>query len=409
MTAGGVIGPLLVLVFAALVVAPSVFLLLLALLSLLPPHTGAPPPGRGQRRFAILIPAHDEERILGETLATIAHLDYPRRRISVHVVADNCNDRTAEVARAHGARVHERSDADRRGKGAALNWLTERVLAEENALDAVVIIDADSAVSTNFLQAMDARLGEGAQVVQARDVIDTSNPHPLVQLRALAFQLICGVRPRAYAALGATCGLYGTGMCLATAVASRYRWNERSVTEDLDMLLGFIEDGLHVVYAPEAAVRSPMPTSFTDAGPQALRWERGKLDSSGRALRVALVAIRAGAWRSAVVAASPALVPPLSIVVAASIFALVASALFSFGALGSLAVVALLSTSAYVARGVALGRASSRALATAAFWVPAYVAWKCLVGARVFLGRGRGTWARTARARSRPSAGGRNP
>ncbi len=409
MSPAAVLSAGLAVAFGALVALPSLYLVVLAILSFLPPRSAPPGPGRGERRFAVLIPAHDEERVIAGTLATIARLDYPRERVSVHVVADNCSDRTADIARAHGACVHERADPDRLGKGAALNWLTERVLAEEPALAAVVIVDADSALSSNFLRAMDARLGAGARAVQALDLVDVSDPRPLVQLRALAFQLICGVRPRAHAAFGATCGLFGTGMCFATSVASRYRWDETSVTEDLDLLLRLIRDGVHVVYAPEATVRSPMPASFRDAGPQALRWESGKLDASGRALRVALRALRAGQWPSAIVAATPALVPPLSIIVGGSVIALVAGALLSSPALASLALVALGCTGAYVARGAALARPSPLALAAAAFWVPGYVAWKCLVAFRVIRGRGRGVWARTTRTPARPSPDGRNP
>jgi cellulose synthase/poly-beta-1,6-N-acetylglucosamine synthase-like glycosyltransferase len=398
----------LVVTFIGFAVLPSLFLLAITILSFLPPRAAPPPPGRADRRFAILIPAHDEERAIGGTLEAIAQLDYPRERVSVHVVADNCTDLTAVVAGAHGACVHERVDPAR-GKGAALNWLTERVLAEEPRLDAVVIVDADCAVSPNFLRAMDARLEAGARVVQALDFVDASDPHPLVQLRALAFQLICGVRPRAYAALGATCGLYGTGMSLTAAVASQYHWDETSVTEDLDLLLRFIHDGVHVAYAPEATVRSAMPASFADAGPQALRWERGKLDASGRALRAAVATIRAGNWPSAAVAVAPALVPPLSVLVASIILALVTSVALSSAPLGWLAAVALVCVAAYVIRGTALARPSPYRLAAAVLWVPGYIVWKCFVAGRVILGQGRGVWTRTARAPVPPSAHGRNP
>jgi cellulose synthase/poly-beta-1,6-N-acetylglucosamine synthase-like glycosyltransferase len=373
-------------------------LLVLAILSFAAPRAPRPAPGRGERRFAILIPAHDEERVIDATLGTIARVDYPPERVSVHLVADNCSDRTAEIARARGVCVHERVAADNPGKGAALNWLTQQVLAEEAGLDAVVIVDADTAVSTNFLRAMDSRLAAGARVIQALDLIDSSRPHPLVYLRALAFALICGVRPHAYAAIGATSGLYGTGMCFSTSIASRYRWDETSVTEDLDQLLMLIRDDVDVVFAPEAEIRSPMPASFSDAAPQALRWERGKLDASGRALRVANGALRRGRWGAALVAAVPAIVPPLSLLVAASALALIASVLLSAAALGWLAAASLACESAYVARGAMLARLSPRALATAALWVPGYVGWKCLVAVRVLLGRGRGEWSRTARA-----------
>ena len=78
--------------------------------------------GPGARRFAILVPAHDEQAVIGRTLASLAALDYPHDRADVWVVADNCTDATAAVAQTHGALVLERRDPARAGKGHALAW-----------------------------------------------------------------------------------------------------------------------------------------------------------------------------------------------------------------------------------------------------------------------------------------------
>src|SRR5581483_6767435 len=85
---------------------------------------------RPDQRFAILVPAHNEERLLPSLLESLAALEYPASLFSVHVVADNCTERTAEYARQSGARVYERVDAERRGKGYALEWLIEQLHRE---------------------------------------------------------------------------------------------------------------------------------------------------------------------------------------------------------------------------------------------------------------------------------------
>src|SRR5438094_422586 len=152
-----------------LITLPSAYLAFLAAVSLLPrrarPRVGT---SADRETFAILVPAHDEERVIARTLASLAGLEYPRDRFSVHVVADNCSDDTAAIARDRGTCVHERTDPHRPGKGAALNWLVDEVLAEHRHVDAFVIVDADSELSPDFLHAMGRHLrGEaGSQALR---------------------------------------------------------------------------------------------------------------------------------------------------------------------------------------------------------------------------------------------------
>src|SRR5262245_28516768 len=112
--------------------------------------------------FAILVPAHNEELLLGRLLDSLARLDYPPDRYTVHVVADNCTDATAPLARAAGATVFERNDTSKRGKGFALHWLLEQMSKAGMRPDAYVVVDADSVVAPDFLRAMACELARGA-------------------------------------------------------------------------------------------------------------------------------------------------------------------------------------------------------------------------------------------------------
>src|SRR5262249_11776939 len=129
--------------------------------------TRRPPVVAPVTRFAVLIPAHDEERLIGRTLDALAAADYPTERLAVHVVADNCTDRTAAIGRQHGVEVHERVAPDDGGKGPALRWLLQRLRDRGDGFDAVVIVDADTTVSPGFFRAMDTELGAGAEAVQS--------------------------------------------------------------------------------------------------------------------------------------------------------------------------------------------------------------------------------------------------
>src|SRR6516164_5187066 len=129
------------------------YYLFLAAVALLARERPRPQGVNATHTFALLIPAHDEEAALPATLRACAALDYPRDRYKVYVIADNCTDRTAQVAAEAGAVVLERRDIERRGKGHALAWALERVLPERP--DAVVVLDADCRPDAHALRAFD--------------------------------------------------------------------------------------------------------------------------------------------------------------------------------------------------------------------------------------------------------------
>src|SRR5688572_26180776 len=150
-----------------LVALPLAYLALLALASadFLRPKTAAN--RQPSHRFIIAIPAHNEASVIGTSIHQMQALNYPKDLFNIHVVADHCSDKTAEIAHKAGASVHERNVNPRTGKGAALSWLFQRVLSNEEC-DAVVIFDADTIVDPDFLRIMDARLAQGDQVIQGQ-------------------------------------------------------------------------------------------------------------------------------------------------------------------------------------------------------------------------------------------------
>ena len=135
----------------AAVFLPSLFLAALAIVTALPARRRAGRPS-GIYRFAVFIAAHNEERSIQATIGAVQR--DAGAGITVHVVADNCADATAAVAEAAGACVHERTDAVKKGKGAALNWLAGQVFHEDQTSQAFVIIDADTQVEAGFFEAI---------------------------------------------------------------------------------------------------------------------------------------------------------------------------------------------------------------------------------------------------------------
>ncbi|MBI4494499.1 MAG: glycosyltransferase [Chloroflexi bacterium] len=386
----------------ALVAGYLVVLTLAALLG----RTAGPPAGPGARRFALLIPAHDEEALLGRLLASLRQLDYSRGRFQVYVVADNCTDRTASVARSLGARVYERFDRSAQGKGFALHWLLERLRADAPGYDAFVVLDADSVVAPNFLQRMDARLEAGSQVIQVHYSVLNAGASPLATLRYAALAALHYLRPLGRSALGLSCGLKGNGMCFSAPVLERFGWRWFTLAEDVEFHLALVRAGVRVDFAPETWVLADMPVTFAQAASQNARWERGRLELLRRQVPSLLVD---GVRRRSLLhldAAAEQCIPPLSVPFALGGLCLVASLMLGASLPATLAALSLGGQVLHLLAALALVRAPLSAY-LALSYAAGYAVWKVGLYGRALVSRRRLGWVRTPRTASGASAGAR--
>jgi 1,2-diacylglycerol 3-beta-glucosyltransferase len=364
---------------------------LLGLLGAAASRPRAAPPGAPPRlRFAVVIPARDEEETIATTLAGLAAIDYPRELVETIVVADNCTDGTATIAARAGATVWPRRGGG--GKGGALAWALRRL----RDVDAVVVVDADCDVTANLLTAIEARMREGANVVQVAYLVGNADASAVAALRYASFALVNVVRPIGKARLGLSAGLLGTGMAFRTELLALQPWVARSLVEDQEQHLRLVAAGERVVFAPEARVVSAMPTTLRRSSSQLLRWDAGR----ARLIRTWTPRLLADGLRRRDVAqlhaALEPLVPPQSLLLAANLAAALRG--------GRLAACNLAAQVAFVAGGLALVRAPAavwRSLACA----PALVAWKLALLVRLWAGQGPTQWIRTEREpqRSRPA------
>jgi hypothetical protein len=357
-----------------------------------PRGAGCPPGGR--TRFAILVPAHDEEVLLPALLRSVADLDYPRERREVVVVADNCSDRTAQIARAAGATVIERDDPARLGKGHALEWAFAQ-LSSRTDLDSIVVVDADCEVSANLLAAADQRLRAGARALQVDDVVSNVHESSSSALRFAAFALINSVRPLGKNALGFSCGLLGTGMVFSMELLHQHPWRASSMAEDAEYHLQLVSAGERVQFVPEARVSSSMPASLKAARDQNMRWEGGKWDLIRRWSPRLLMQAAIGRDTECAGAALDLLIPPQSLLFAANASVLAAAITRRAGL--RLAMANLLGQAVYVLGGLLLVRApvaAYRALLTA----PTLALWKLGLYARLVARPGATGWIRTERS-----------
>jgi len=277
--------------------------------------------------FAILVPAHNEEAILGILLESLSALEYPKDLYTVYVVADNCTDRTAELVRAtEGVHLYERFDQAKRGKGYALNWLLQKLEEDQLIYDAYVIIDADSVVEPTFLQSMARELTQGARALQASNTVLNVAESPTTALRWVALTLMNYIRPLGRNGLGASSTLTGNGMCLSRALLICYPWQAFSIGEDYQYYLTLVEHGERVRYVPEAVVRSQMPTTFAQMRTQDIRWESqaGNPTTWPIALRLLLAGLRHHDL-ARIEAVAELLTPPLSLLVCWCVLTLIVS------------------------------------------------------------------------------------
>lgn len=125
-------------------------------------------------KFALIISAHNEEKVIANMVSSLNALDYPRNKYDILVIADNCTDNTAAEAQKAGATVLERNNPSLRGKGYALEWLFEKLYDNEQGYDYISVFDADNLVDKRFLIEMNKKANQGYKAVQG--FLDSKNP-----------------------------------------------------------------------------------------------------------------------------------------------------------------------------------------------------------------------------------------
>ncbi len=252
--------------------AASAYLTVLALLS----RRQSPLPSRPPHlKFDFVVPAHNEETQIVATVRSLLGVDYPAALFRVLVVADNCEDRTATRAVAAGATVLVRTDPKRRGKGYALEHAFNRSL-EDGFADAVIVIDADTVVSSNLLTAFAARFERGARAVQADYAVRNPRESWRTRMMTVAFAAFHGVRSLARERLGVSCGLRGNGMGFSRAVLEAHPHRAFSIVEDVEYGIQLGYAGVAVRYMDEGRVFGQMVAGEQASRSQRERWENGR-------------------------------------------------------------------------------------------------------------------------------------
>ena len=228
-------------------------------------------------RYAVLISARNEELVIGNLLDSISAQDYPSSLVRVFVVADNCTDKTAKVARAHGAIVYERFNDKLVGKGYAHEYLLDRIGEEYgDVFDAYMVFDADNLLSEDYISRMNETFSDGYRRITSYRNSKNYGDNWISAGYALWFLREAKYLNNARYLLGTSCAVSGTGFMFSREILkSCGGWPFHLLVEDIEFTIHNIVSGEKVGYCPRAVLYDEQPTKFSQSWKQRMRWARG--------------------------------------------------------------------------------------------------------------------------------------
>lgn len=333
-------------------------------------HGVAPPV-----RFLVVIPAHNEELLLGATLQAIG--DAGRERDQVLVVDDRSDDRTGEIATSFGAIVLRREPGEEPGRAAARQAAIE--LSKTLEWDAVVMIDADSVVADDFFDRCEAALADGSQALQARS--EAARGDRLVDQAAIASFAIQGITlPRGREVLHLPVRLRGTGMVLRRDLLERLVFRAKA-SEDLQVSLDLVQEGVRTRHVDDARLRSANADSWKIASTQKQRYEAGRM-AAARAFVPSLLRCRTAAGFEA---AWFLVSPPFALAAGLLLLGLAAAAISGAWPIMVVAIVALCLMTWCFAVASVQARVGPRII-LALLVAPLYILWKLFIQVKALFG-----------------------
>ncbi|MCU9613204.1 glycosyltransferase [Caldibacillus lycopersici] len=239
------------------------------------------PMQKPKKRFLLLVPAHNEEKVIGNLVENLQNLDYPKHLYDVVVIADNCTDRTAEISRKLGAQVIEHTSlpGELKGKPYGIKYAIDEIGDNlTKKYDGVAFFDADNLVSLNYLKEMNNHLQRGDRLIQC--YLDSKNPNDnwVTLSYATTYYYMNRSWQLAKSRLGLGNAIGGTGFCVETKLMEEVGWTARSLTEDLEFTMQCLLRGVPAKWSHYSVVYDEKPESFWASCVQRLRWARGHWD-----------------------------------------------------------------------------------------------------------------------------------
>ena len=231
-----------------------------------------------EHRFMAIIPAHNEEAVVGNLVESLKKQNYNKELYDIYVIADNCTDNTAKVAKEAGAIVYERYHATNKTKGHALDWFLQQKIDENAPYDAFFVFDADNIVHPDFIKNMNKKLCQGEEVVQGYRDIKNPSDNWISAGYALFYWTMHRFYHLARYNIGLSPLLNGTGfMVKFDVIKPEGGLKTVTLTEDIEFSLKRIIKGKRLGWSTEAIVYDEQPTGFKQSWSQRSRWTVGHI------------------------------------------------------------------------------------------------------------------------------------
>lgn len=229
-----------------------------------------------KHKYLLLIPAHNEEKVLPRLLDSIELIDYPKHLYNCCVICDNCNDNSENIAKEKNAIVLNRTNKGKKGKGFAIEWALKKI--DISKYDVILMTDADTILDKDILNQLDIKFtDQSKQVVQCYNGVINPDDTLLTRLIALARALeIIYMASRSY--LGMTVHLIGNGMCFRPSILERFPWTAYSISEDLEYFCILSVNGIRVDYSLSARILLQEENKLVHAQTQRQRWSSGSFE-----------------------------------------------------------------------------------------------------------------------------------
>lgn len=238
-----------------------------------------------RHRFGVLICARNEEAVIGRLIESIRAQSYGMRDIRIFVMADNCNDETAKIARSSGAIVYKRNDAGKIGKGYALEALLRHISEDfpNNFFDGFFVFDADNVLDKNYIEEMNRSFCNGFEIITGYRNSKNYGDNWISAGYSLWFLRETQYLNRARFLLGSSCAVSGTGFFFSRRILEECGgWPFHLLTEDIEFTVHNIIRGEKIGFCEKALLYDEQPVLFRQSLRQRLRWAKGYLQIFGK-------------------------------------------------------------------------------------------------------------------------------
>ena len=231
-----------------------------------------------EHKFAAVISARNERDVIGQLISSIKSQNYPKDKLDVFVIADNCTDDTAQVAREAGAIVYERFNKVQVGKGYALDWLFKIIDRDHKdaGYEGYMIFDADNILDVNYVSEMNKVFDNGYDILTSYRNSKNFDSNLISAAYSLWFLREARYLNNSRMQLGTSCAISGTGFLVgANVIEGNGGWIHHLLTEDIEFTCDSVSKGMKIGYASKAVLYDEQPTKFSQSYTQRLRWAKG--------------------------------------------------------------------------------------------------------------------------------------